>query len=245
MSRPILSLKKPISGWTKSSGTIVYDPKRLTEEEFKKTHKTRTMIVELGRTDLDSYYRSILVSRFGPWMNLARPMFGLHLTVVKGNEPVKNMDAWKKHAGKRVEFEYDPTTLRRTSGFTMRVKGNPNPVPFGFWVIDVRSDALIEMRRELGCRESFIPHLTIAREMSEIRVTPPAAGKLSSIVDRMLELIPERNGNQALEADLRSFRANLKVGLASMDGSELIRRVYANLPHPAAPWENEIVKLLA
>lgn len=132
----------------KAQGKLVYDPVR---PDFKKTHKTRTLIVELPRDQLDQYYQWFLEKKFGQWMTLQRPMFGLHCTVVKGDERISQdrMKFWKKYQGHRVELMYDPTRIERH---------------WQFWSLTVEAPQLIDIRRELGLRLDFRLHITFGRQ---------------------------------------------------------------------------------
>lgn len=131
--------------WYKLSGVLVYDPVRL---DFKKSHKTKTLIVQLPRDTLDLYYQWLIKRQFGTWLELQRPMYGLHVTVVKGNERINVPACWKKHVGETVEILVG-THLRRN---------------FQFWNLPVRSQRLNELRCELGLREDFPFHLTVGRQ---------------------------------------------------------------------------------
>ena len=88
----------------KLKGKLVYDPNR--GADFKKTNKVRTLVLELPRDQLDLYYQWFLTKEYGSWLTMQRPMYGTHVTVVKGNEHIdgKYLPLWKKHAGEIVEI---------------------------------------------------------------------------------------------------------------------------------------------
>lgn len=137
-------------------GKLVYDPERdvsVTKEaiKFKKVHKQRTLVVELPWSQLHLYYQWFLRKEFGGWFELQPPMYGLHVTVVKGDEHIdpKFLDLWKKYDGEEIEIEYDPTRIERH---------------WKFWSITVVSPRLVEIRKELGLRIDFRLHLTIGRQ---------------------------------------------------------------------------------
>lgn len=133
--------------WIKTQGRLAYDPAR---HEFKKMYKTRTLIAEMARDELDLYYQWFLKKKYGDWLRLQRPMWGRHVTVVRGNEQVPCLDLWKKHAGEIVEFEYSPMLEHK----------------FGFWSLSVRGDELQALRVELGLMKIYHNfHVTIGRQV--------------------------------------------------------------------------------
>lgn len=134
----------------KTTGKLVYDPIRF---DFKKTHKQRTLILDLKRDDLDLYYQWFLKQKYGQWMSLQRPMYGVHCTVIKGDEfiPKDKLCLWKKYQGQFLEIEYDPSKIERH---------------WEFWSLSVKSKQLIEIRKELGLKEDFRLHITIGRQYS-------------------------------------------------------------------------------
>lgn len=132
----------------KVKGKLVYDPVR---QDFKKTHKQRTLIVQLPRDQLDLYYQWFLTKKYGQWLTLQRPMFGVHCTVVKGDERISKdrLNLWKKYAGHEIELMYDPSRLERH---------------WQFWSLTVESPRLIEIRKELGLRLDYRLHITVGRQ---------------------------------------------------------------------------------
>jgi hypothetical protein len=136
--------------WLKLTGKLIYDPNRNTEwgGEFRKQHKLRTLILQLPRDELDLYYQWFLQKKFGQWLDLQRPMYGKHITVVKGDERIRNLDKWKAHQGRKVEIEYSPRL-------------QPH---WKFWCLPVRSPKLQELRNELGLSTDFKFHITVGRQ---------------------------------------------------------------------------------
>lgn len=147
----------------KTMGRIEYDPIRTPTDdrnrakEFRKGHKVRTCIVQLPYDGLDMYYRWLLERKYGTWMKLAPPMFGKHVTIVKGDELQKTLKsheriedrypAWKKHTGKKIEVIYS-NELKNTGPF---------------WYLPVEKKNLLEIREELGLSCSYEFHITIGR----------------------------------------------------------------------------------
>lgn len=130
----------------KAQGKLVYDPHR--GSDFRKTGKTRTLIVQLSRDDLDLYYQWFVRRQFGEGMALQRPMFGTHVTIVGGAERVPNMDAWKRHQGETVTFEYGPAVRNH----------------WHFWSLPVYCEYFQELRAELGMKREPDFHITIGRQ---------------------------------------------------------------------------------
>ena len=131
--------------WFTLTGILKYDPHR---PGFKKTHKSRTLIVDFARDNFDLYYQWFLKKQFGDWMEIQRPMFGKHVTVVRGDEPGFKADAWGKYEGEKIKVLVSPCLNRN----------------YAFWVLPVESDDLLDIRRELKLRNFHNFHLTIGRE---------------------------------------------------------------------------------
>lgn len=122
---------------------LVYDPVRA---DFRKTHKAKTLIAQLPRDDLTAVYRWFLKKRY--WIDLQAPMYGNHVTIVSGNERVAS-DAWKRHAGERIELVLKPDLYKH----------------WKFWVMPVVDTTRIaQLRAELGLGALKNPHLTVGRE---------------------------------------------------------------------------------
>lgn len=181
----------------KARGRIVYDPKR---ENFNKTHKMRTMIIDLPKDDLDRLYMWFVARHVKSYANLPhttdtvarekdenetwmrpyhrpgasfellRPMYGKHITIVGGNEHVKNMHLWKKHEGEIVEFEYAPVPRQH----------------WQFWSLPVYGDHLQEFRRELGLKDEKDFHITIGR-LHDWQPVPRAARRKAWEARKQLE----------------------------------------------------------
>jgi hypothetical protein len=132
----------------KLKGRLVYEPPRA---DFKKAFKTKTLIVELPFDDLANYYISQVSRKY--LVRLDPPMWGNHVTVVRGDEKPKNMEAWKKHEGEIVEFEVSPHVYRN----------------WDFWALPVRCKRLFEIREELGLKVFHEMHVTIGRETDHDR----------------------------------------------------------------------------
>ena len=132
----------------KTKGKLVYDPKR--GEDFRKQHKTKTLILELSKDQLDLYYQWFLTKKYGQWLTMQRPMYGLHVTVVRGDEKISQdkLKVWKKYQNQTIEIDYDPTKIK---------------IHWKFWSIPVYSKQLENIRAELGLKASHDFHMTIGR----------------------------------------------------------------------------------
>ncbi len=155
----------------KTQGKFVYDPIR---HDMKKTWKQRTLIIDLPWDDLDLYYQWFLRKKYGTWFDnvakrqevfardgialleidsnvprITRPMWGKHVTVVRGDEQGFNSPNWGKYEGETVDVFYMPE-LECT---------------WKFWSIPVKGDGLFEIRTELGLKAFHDFHITVAREM--------------------------------------------------------------------------------
>ena len=133
--------------WIKLSGILRYEPYR--GPEFKKQYKTRTLIIDIGNrgNELDLYYQWFLKKKFGSFLEMQRPLFGTHVTVVGGTEYIPNLSAWKKYEREQVEFEYSPE-LNLT---------------YQFWSLPVRCHRARQIRDELGLKQKINLHITIGR----------------------------------------------------------------------------------
>lgn len=81
--------------------------------------------------DIVNYYFA-LVPKY-VWPRLNRQKWRAHISVVRNAKP-RNMEVWKKHEGKLVEFEYD-SFIRNDQMY--------------YW-LNAFSPALEEIRKELG-----------------------------------------------------------------------------------------------
>lgn len=126
------------------TGIIKYDPER---RDLKKTHKSRTMIIDFKRDDLAAYYQWFLRKKFGEKFAMQTPLYGCHVTVVRGDEPGWKSSNWGKHEGKKITIKYSPE-LECT---------------WKFWHLPVAGDGLFELRSELGLKAFHDFHITVAR----------------------------------------------------------------------------------
>lgn len=126
-------------------GTLIYDPYR---PNFKKMHKTKTLILKLKNDNLTEYYKWHLQKKYGTWFDLQKPMWGYHVTIVSGNEKIVEETNWKKYQNKKLSIKYSINLEKH----------------WKFWVLPVYSDNFKKIRAELGLNPDYKFHLTIGRE---------------------------------------------------------------------------------
>ncbi len=129
----------------KLSGILKYDPVR---KGFKKSNKCRTLIIDLARDDIDLYYQWFLLKQYGTWLSLQRPMFGNHITIVKGDETGFKSQNWGLHEGKRVTFLLSPVISKTHT----------------FWSLPVIFPEGNSIRNDLQLNKKMNFHLTIGRQ---------------------------------------------------------------------------------
>ncbi len=109
-----------------AKGKIIYDPR-----SDKSAFLPWTCILKLDGESIGEFYRYWVKKNLGVQLN--RTIWKDHITVVRGTEPRFPL-AWKKHAGRVLEFTYTP----------MIYNG-----PTYYW-IQVECPELCKIRRELG-----------------------------------------------------------------------------------------------
>ena len=128
----------------KSSGRLLYDP---TAEKQVKTREDPYWLILECDAGISLYYRYWL--KKAKYIDMIKPAWGAHISITRG-EKITNKDAWKKHSGKKIDFEYVP-----------EVKSNGKH----FW-LSVISKELEEIRTELGLSPTpyWGFHLTIGNK---------------------------------------------------------------------------------
>jgi hypothetical protein len=133
----------------KVTGIIRYAPNR--GNDFRKSFKARPVIVQFPYDDLTAFYRWLVKRRYH--LDLQAPMFGNHVTIVRGDERPPKTKAWEKYEGHKLTVELSPRIYKAHH----------------FWVLPVVSDRCYEIRRELGLYNFHNLHLTIGREFEKDR----------------------------------------------------------------------------
>ncbi len=129
----------------KSTGILSYSPK---------THLNTSDRWLIMRCDdeICKYYASLFRREFPYLPKLARPVWGAHISVIRG-ERVPNFNLWGKGNNAKIDFEWEP-------GVTDNIEY--------FW-LKVKCDALLDIREAYGLHREprFGLHLTIGRTTDE------------------------------------------------------------------------------
>lgn len=133
--------------WHKGSGKIIYDPKR---GAMKKRTKW-WCVVNVDR-EITRYYRWWINKQYHI-KGLCRPSWDAHISIIRGEKPEDDlMHLWKKYNGEIVTFEYEH--------FPKIAK---NKQDGHFWLVNVRCDKFLQIRKELNRPTNWNLHLTVGR----------------------------------------------------------------------------------
>lgn len=136
----------------KSYGYLHYDPESI---RGRKTRSDPWWAILKCDRGLVLYYQSLILTQaskvvasdtlFGglgeTWevfrrgIRLTESAWGAHVSVIRGEKPLKNKNLWGRYQNEKIEFTYDPRYLN-TNG--------------SHWWIRVQSERLMEIREELG-----------------------------------------------------------------------------------------------
>lgn len=214
----------------KLTGPLVFNPPR---PGFKKAFKLNTVLVDLPVDDLGRYYIKQLEHEYGPWLNIAQPMFGLHVTIIKGFEPFDHK-ALAHLQGQRITLYADPTKLEHT--------GN------GFWSIPVHEELPLKLREQLNVtpKGEYKPHLTVARasDIFSMQTHKVPYGELLPLVAKLHQVAGGQHPHVSmLQRDLAHFAVLLQHRLVSY--YDLFKLVYSHVNNPnLVPWKQELLSLL-
>lgn len=151
----------------KGQATVVYDPAR----PGLKTRNTGWAVANVkGGHDIHRYYEYWIKKIINPldiqvqgslkkypFVNVCQPSWGTHISLVRGEFIKPHLrNLWKKYAGKTFDFEYELDAHEVTSGYNKDDQGS-------FWVTDIKSDDLLNIRAELGLKTDWPLHMTVAR----------------------------------------------------------------------------------
>ena len=140
----------------KTTGTITYDPRRP-----GMTHRTQWWCVVNVSPEIARYYRWWL--EFEKHIHLQPPAWGAHISLVRGEKPRDlYLPNWKKYDGQKIEIEYchgiiDVWNSQRSDDRAHFVSDDK------YYVIEVRSPQLKEIRKELGLPSHYDFHMTIGK----------------------------------------------------------------------------------
>lgn len=221
------------------TGCLEFAPDR--GADFRKVNKLKTLVLNLELADdIAAYYRKQVIVEYGPWCKLHPPMFGLHVTVIRGYGDSFDPTGLEKLTGQKLIISLKPCGLARTPW----AKRQP-----GFWFLPVISKDIMKLRRRARVK-AFLPfqaHLTIGRESPSFMHAKPPAYPLA-VALRCLELIPSpkavrETGNAQLINELQAFVNSCLVN-PLFTGQELMMLIAKHVtPPPKKAWEAEILKL--
>lgn len=151
----------------KGQATVVYDPAR----PGLKTRNVGWAVANVrGGAELSRYFQYWLNKEINPldiqvqgslkkypFVNLCQPSWGSHISLVRGERlrpEVRHL--WKRYAGKTFDFECELDAHQVYSGYNKDDEGC-------FYITDVKSDDLLNIRAELGLKTDWPLHMTVAR----------------------------------------------------------------------------------
>lgn len=146
----------------KGSGYIKYDPPRP-----GMARRTQGWCVAMVDREITRYFRwwvnkevinPLDISVQGslkkyPFVPLHPPSWDAHISIVRGEGhrlPQNKKELWKKYDGQRMDFWYDLDV--KPAG------GKPD-----FWIVEIYSPDMMQIREEMGLRTNWPLHLTIGR----------------------------------------------------------------------------------
>jgi hypothetical protein len=138
----------------KTVGKLVYDP-------YRADMKRRTegwCILEVDR-EITRYYRERLRSELH--LHLQPPSWDAHVSVVRGERlATDKRHLWKKYANKRIEIAYSLPGEYYEGRSHLKDK----QVDGGrFFIVNIKSQELMDIRHELGLPTNWSLHLTFGR----------------------------------------------------------------------------------
>jgi len=148
-------------------GTIKYDPPRhgmrKQTRASGRSNKDYWCILQVD-TEITRYYRWMIQRRLWGWTAvqpdwLCQPSWDAHVSIVRGEQPRRKEELWRKYNGVKVEFKYAHYP-RKT---TMEDRANRYAKDGDFWFIDVECPLIDLIRDELGLRVHHRYHLTVGR----------------------------------------------------------------------------------
>lgn len=106
--------------------------------------KSDIIVLDVFSEDLCEYYQWFIFKKFG--VKLHSPMFGTHVTIVKPEEIDKN-NLWKKYENEIINVKYG--NIERH---------------WEFWSLNIISEDIVDIRRELGLNLFYRLHMTIGKQ---------------------------------------------------------------------------------
>lgn len=136
-----------MADYVELDGYVEYDPDR---KEMKS--KTQYWCVLQLPNDLVRYYQYFI--RKEKHIDLQMPAWGAHVSIIRGEKPDnEHMHLWKKYDKKRIKIRFYPDIVQIKD----KKQGG------SFFIINLESPELIEIRKELGLPIYPDFHITIGR----------------------------------------------------------------------------------
>tara|TARA_Y100000310_G_C20689909_1_gene821548 strand:+ start:1331 stop:1738 length:408 start_codon:yes stop_codon:yes gene_type:complete len=131
----------------KSTGILIFDPKT----NQTKHYRDWWLILKCDE-EIAKYYRYWVQRETG--IVLQRSLWGSHVSIIRGEQPVSNVEKWNKHHKQQLEFTYYPELIHSNETH---------------WWIEVAIDPLSQYRKLFGLKERplFSFHLTIGRTQND------------------------------------------------------------------------------
>lgn len=147
-----------------SVGVFRFNPKR---PGLKKQAKTFQLVLNVD-DGIRHYYYNWLIRKYGVKANISELAYTTHITVIKGNELLKDfkesLDYLKKLDGKKVIFHYSPEI------HTVHYKDVDTQKDRAFYTLPVFAEEFIDIRKQVVSEQNVYGvdypfHITIARTL--------------------------------------------------------------------------------
>lgn len=141
---------------------VVYDPPR-----GDMRNRTSWWCVANVDREITRYYRWWIDKQINilklDGRGLCQPAWDAHISIIRGEKPSPDkMHLWKKYQGKTFNFEYAHV------GQFYAVPPRKGEAPGIFFIVDVESPELLNIRREFGFKTDWKLHLTFGRTYAKI-----------------------------------------------------------------------------
>lgn len=138
-------------------GWVQYDPPR-----GPMKNRTKWWCVLNVDREITRYYRWWLQKMYNPFKiedwKIHPPSWDAHISIIRGERPPDDkIHLWKKYQGRKIEFGYpEPDKF-------YAVPPRVGEKPGLFFLLDVESEELLDIRREFGFKSDWKLHLTFGR----------------------------------------------------------------------------------
>lgn len=127
-------------------GTIDYNPYR------RALKNTQGWCVVHLDPEITRYLRAHIKMNYH--LDLIKPSWDAHVSVFRGESHLITNPLWKKYDKHKVEIHYD---------MNIRQSGDVHKDDYQFFFVDVKSDFLLNMRKEMNVPFNWPFHLTIGK----------------------------------------------------------------------------------